>query len=513
LILALRTLRTISRQQWLLITFSALCIALAFHPIDLYFLAWGGFIPLLFAIRTAKPGQTFLIGVLFGFMVALISLFWLVFLQIEMNIKLMMIFGLFLLFLYYGIYYGVALLISKKINLWLFPFLLCGLEFIRGSGEIGFPWLALGYSQARYPIIIQQASIYGVYGVSLWLAFVNILLYKALCMKKPLYWMIATVVFALPCVFGLLEMRDQETTPVHVGVIQPNIDPNLKFTRAMREETFDRLIRLSETCAADFTEHSPDNLDLIIWPETAIPVFLTFQGEHQQRVVDLCDRIAVPIFTGTPIYQTDTKDIYNGAVLITPGQGIVQEYRKIHLVPFGEHIPYDQYIPLFRNIDVGGGDYRPGNEYTVFSLPEVRFSCLICFESIFPELGHRFTKQGAQMLVNITNDGWFGKISGPHQHNDMFILRAVENRVPLARSSNTGISMLVDAYGRILHETPLFEKTYIAGTIELVNRKTLFHSIGNILPVISLIIVTCTLVLYILRQRRVMSLTFPFKRI
>lgn len=507
------SLRSLTRQQLLLIAASALCIAVAFHPIKLYFLAWIGYVPLFFAIERSKPGQAFVIGIAHGFLVALISLFWLVFLQIEINIKLLMIAGLILLFLYYGVYTGVTLLFVKKVGIWIFPFVLCGLEFIRGSGEIGFPWLALGYSQARYPIILQQASVYGVYGMSFWLALLNTLLYRALRTKRFFIWCSALIIFALPIVYGLCTLKIPQGLPVHVGIVQPNIDPNLKFTRAMRDETFERLIRLSETCARDFKEHNNTALDLIIWPETATPVFLMFPGDLQQRVLDLSHRLDVPIFTGTPIYEQKTKDIYNGAVLILPDQGIVQEYRKIHLVPFGEHIPYDQYVLAFRKIDVGGGDYRPGNVYTVFRLQKIAFSCMICFESIFPELGYRFANRGAQMLVNITNDGWFGKISGPHQHNDMFILRAVEGRVPLARSSNTGISMIVDRYGRILKETPLFEETYITGTVYSEPHTTLFQIIGNWMPIIALFISTIALMVWFIKKRTKHTLTLPDKRI
>lgn len=484
-------------------TVSALCIALSFHPIKLHFLAWIGFVPLFYAAESAKPSNAFVIGILFGSLFALFGLFWLVFLQIELNIKVLMIFGLILLFLYYGIYYGVALLFGSRLGLWSFPLAVCGLELLRGTGEIGFPWLALGYSQARYPAIIQQASIYGVYGISLWIAATNVLVYSAIRSKKLVTTIAALLLFALPLVYGILAMRPGTEQPLHIGVIQPNIDPNLKFSHAMREETFNRLIHLSERCAADHRASAQKKLDCIVWPETATPVFLLFPGTHQQRVFDLCHRLGIPIFTGTPVYDANTKDIFNGAVLIIPDHGIQQEYRKIHLVPFGEHIPYDQYISAFRAIDVGGGDYRPGNTYTVFNLANATFSCLICFESIFPGLARRFTNRGAQVLVNITNDGWFGTISGPQQHNDMFILRAVESRVPLARSSNTGISMLVDRYGRVLKETPLFREMHISGTVGIVDCTTVYQTIGDALPLGALIIIACALILHVLKCRAV----------
>ncbi|MEO0185219.1 MAG: apolipoprotein N-acyltransferase, partial [candidate division WOR-3 bacterium] len=162
-----------------------------------------------------------------------------------------------------------------------------------------------------------------------------------------------------------------------------------------------------------------------------------------------------------------------------PQKGITQEYKKLHLVPFGEHIPFDKYVPLFRKIDFGEGDYSPGKEHTVFSTGNIRFSCLICFESIFPEISREFVKKGARLLTNITNDGWFGKISGPQQHNDMAILRTVETGVPLVRSANTGISMVVDQYGRILSETNLFSEEIIVHSVTINNIKTLYARIGN----------------------------------
>ncbi|MBN2620485.1 hypothetical protein JXB22_05270, partial [candidate division WOR-3 bacterium] len=152
-------IRSITKRQLVLVMVSALCTALSFHPIKLHFLAWIGFVPLFLASENSRSSQAFILGILFGFLFALFGLFWLVFLQIEMNIKMLMIAGLVLLFLYYGIYYGVALLLGKQLGLWAFPLAVCGLELIRGTGEIGFPWLTLGYSQARYPLIIQQASV------------------------------------------------------------------------------------------------------------------------------------------------------------------------------------------------------------------------------------------------------------------------------------------------------------------------------------------------------------------
>jgi len=361
-------------------------MALSFHPLGIHFLAWFSLVPLLFAIDGKNRKFTFKSGIIFGFLFSLMSLFWLVFLQIDTNVKILMLFGLLLLFLYIGLYFGVCLLIAKSIGIWFLPLAIVGLEFIRGLGELGFPWLSFGYSQARYPIIIQQASIYGIYGISFWLVLLNVSLYKLIkeCCRK--YIILTALIFVLPLTYGLLRLKQPAGKFITIGIVQPNIDPNLKFTKGMREVTFDRLINLSFRCAELAQERFNTNIKLIVWPETAIPLFLKTPSKYQDLIFDLSREINVPIFTGTPIFDSKTHEVYNGAILIEPGKAIEQEYRKIHLVPFGEHIPFDRYIPAFRNIDLGEGDYASGKKYMVFTTGEIKFSCLICFESIFPEL-------------------------------------------------------------------------------------------------------------------------------
>lgn len=482
----------IVRNKICLLIVSAVLLSLSFHPLHLQFLACFALVPLLYSIQDVKPSVAFRRGVLFGFLFSLMSLFWLVFLQIDTNTKILMLFGLILLFLYIGCYYGTCLLIANKLGLWILPLIVSGLEYVRGIGELGFPWLSLGYSQARSPIFIQQASIYGVYGISLWLVLVNILIFKSITQRKVKNIILFLLVFCLPLVYGALRINEPVGKHISIGVVQPNIDPNLKFTKAMREESFNRLIRLSEQCMIEASQNG-DSLELIVWPETAVPIFLMYQGEYQSRLIDLVNRINTPIITGTPIYDAVNREIYNGAVLVVPKKGIIQEYKKIHLVPFGEHIPLDRHIPFLRKIDVGGGDYAAGSEFTVFRSNSLQFSCLICFESIFPELSRQFVYDGARLLTNITNDGWFGKISGPQQHNDMAILRAVENGVPLARSANTGISMIVDRYGRILGETRLFTEGTIYCNIPFTYTRTVYQLFGDVIPLFSLLFIAILL--------------------
>ena len=491
-----------NQRNILLIAIAAALMAVSFHPLRLHFLAWFGLVPLLFAIEDMRAGQTFRAGIIFGFLFAWFVLFWIVFLQIEANIKLLMVFGLILLFSYIGLYYGVSLLIVKRTGLWSLPLVVTGFELIRGIGELRFPWLSLGYSQARYPLFIQQASIYGVYGISFWLVLLNVSIYQALKSKRATNILVAALIFTLPVIFGIARISKPQGRPATVGIVQPNIDPNLKFSPELRFETFERLMRLSVRCATTAMSQGHDSLDLIVWPETATPVFLKSPGKYQDLVRHLVERLNVPIFTGTAIYEPGTHDIFNGAVLIEPKTGIEQEYRKIYLVPFGEHIPFDRQFAFIRKVDFGEGDYTPGTTYTVFETPKFKFACLICFESIFPELSRSFVNNGAEILVNITNDGWFGKISGPQQHNDMAILRSVENGVVLLRSANTGISMIVDQYGRVLVEKPLFTDDIIVSNIYITPATTVYRRIGDILPVLCLLMITLLLGVGFISERK-----------
>lgn len=477
----------------LLLVFGALLLSLSFHPLNLHFLAWFGLIPVLYAIEGATPGAAFRSGILFGFVLSLFTLFWIVFVQIEANIKLLIVFGLILMYLYIGLYFGVAFLVRQKVGIWALPLALVGLEYVRGIGEIGFPWLSFGYTQARYPLFVQQAAIYGVYGVSFWLVALNVAFYQALKNRRLPDLVVAAVIFLAPVVYGSTRGEPAATRIAHVGIVQPNIDPNLKFSREMRFKTFERLIDLSVGCARRSVQTYGDSLDLIIWPETATPVFLRSPGKYQDLVRQLADRLGVPIFTGTAIYEPSQDEIYNGAVLIEPGRGITQEYRKMQLVPFSERMPFNRHIPLLRKVDVGGGDYAPGTEHVVLRVPRFTFACLICFESIFPGLSRTSVNLGAEVLVNITNDGWFGKVSGAQQHNNMAILRSVENGVALLRSANTGISMVVDQHGRVIAETELFVDDAIVAAQAVDPVETPYRRIGDIVPIICLIATTILL--------------------
>lgn len=468
----------------------------------MHWCAWFALVPVLAAIWDAPARTVFRIGLSFGYATALLSLFWIVFLQIPPSVKTLMIAGLLLLFAYFGVYSAAAFVISRTTSWWFLPLAWAGLEYVRGLGEIGFPWLTLGCTQARYPVLLQSASVIGVYGLSAWIVFVNVLLTRTIKQRSLPSLAAALLALVLPALWGAHRLSRPLIEDVPVGIVQPNIDPNLKFSRAIREETFDRLLALSYRCVTTSRSEYGRDPVMTVWPETATPLLLKVKSEHQLRVTAFVDSTGVPILTGTPLYDRAKREIYNGAVLVEPGVPITQEYKKIQLVPFGEHVPYDRYIPLLRKIDLGEGDYAPGRDLVVFRAGETRFACLICFESIFPGLARASVQRGARLLVNITNDGWFGRISGPDQHNDMAILRAVENGIPLVRCANNGISMVVDPYGRVLNRTGLFVEAALVTVIPRPLSRTLYTRLGDVLPLFALGAITLALAMRMARVCR-----------
>jgi apolipoprotein N-acyltransferase len=168
--------------------------------------------------------------------------------------------------------------------------------------------------------------------------------------------------------------------------------------------------------------------------------------------------------------------MYNSAFLVGPKATILGRYDKIHLVPFGEYIPLRGLLFFLEKLVVGIGDFRSGTDYTVMATPSGRFAVLICFEAIFPDLVRHFVRHGAQFLVHITNDAWFGDSPASYQHVSMVVLRAVENRLPIVRAANSGISAVIDATGRLSQETDLFVRTWVKARISPAGEGTTLYT-------------------------------------
>jgi apolipoprotein N-acyltransferase len=365
-----------------------------------------------------------------------------------------------------------------------------GLEFLRTYLFSGFPWALFGYSQYRQPTVRLLAAAVGVYGVSGLLLVVNGALACVLgvCLgrgDRAHPWRGALVPVSLGVVLVLATVgyarvlwRDPTGgAPLRVALLQGNIDQSLKWDRRYQTETLDIYERLTRRAAAERPA-------LIVWPETAVPFFLRREPELSARVDRLVAETGIPLLTGSPDVGDDGR-LYNSAFLLLGDRRIHGRYDKRHLVPFGEYVPLHQLFFFLDKLVVGIGDFGRGRTATVFSSDGARFGVMICYEVIFPGEVREFVRNGAEFLVNITNDAWFGRSGAPYQHLAMAAMRAVENGTYLVRAANTGISAVIAPSGAILAQTDIFTEGALVGTIHPRQRETPYTRYGDVVAWIS----------------------------
>jgi len=341
-------------------------------------------------------------------------------------------------------------------------------EWLKSSGALGFPWANLAYALASRPEWIQGASIAGAPGLSLWIVSVNAAGAAAVVARRwserAAYAIIAAILVAVPVRWGEARLRTASPPRLErVVLVQSNIASEDKWNPAKQDSVVGTLYRMTREAAALTPRPS-----LILWPETALPFYVRLEPAKLPRLLGLAREVGIPILAGYPdALLTPRGDVitHNAAGIIRATGTIGAQYEKIHLVPFGERIPFQGFFPFLHQIDLGQAEWTPGTRYVVFTGAGAAFGVLICFESIFPDHARRYALEGAQYLVNITNDEWFGRSAGPVQHADMAILRSVELGLSTARCANTGISMLIDPYGRVTDRTGLFEEALLAGDL------------------------------------------------
>ncbi len=471
-----------------LLVISGAALALAFPPVNLWPLAFVGLMPLFYVIeRTRVTGfwSAFRPGFLAGAAFFLTLVYWIVFLGSEQGENhVLMGAALALLVLlqsfYWGLFSAGAVLVSRRTRIpsfVVFPLFWVAAEQLRSLFELGFSWGALGYAGTSIVPAVQFASVTGVFGVSLWMAVVNALVLGVVLGRPRAPRLVALVLLlSLPLVHGVLTLgNDSWERTVRVAVVQPNIGARLKWDPEFKELSFSRLERLSLAAG----EEEPA---FIVWPETATPSYLLREQEDLSRVGAAARAAGAPILTGFPDLTFDSEEggycSYNSALLVNARGVVLGKYDKIHLVPFGEAIPFERAFPVLRSVDFGEADFRRGRERLVFETDGARFSVLICFEAIFPRLVREFVDEGAGVLVNITNDVWYGRTSMPFQHAQMAVMRAIENRRSLARSANSGISLFTDPYGRVISKTGIFEEAVLVEDLPVSAERTFYTRHG-----------------------------------
>ena len=355
---------------------------------------------------------------------------------------------------------------TKSTNNLLLAFLLAAAwttqEWLRGWVFSGWGWNGLGVALHDTWPLIQIAEFTGVAGLSFMVAFANVILVTTACRlvlearthtTRPHFDLTLTMAAIVGVLtFGLRASQvSAPTKPLRVAAVQSNVPQNQKFDPQFTPKIFDKFRRLSEIAL-----RSNPPPDLLIWPESSTPGPVLIEPESNKFVMDLTASAESDFLLGT--IDEENRDVYNAALLISDGGERVQLYRKVHLVPFGEYVPGRHRVPLLARIvgDQVPGDFSAGREYTVFSLTnsDVQVAPLICFEDTIGELVRQFvlsteTNPGANLLVDITNDGWFLHSAGSHQHLANAIFRCVETRRPMVRAANTGVTCFVNQSGRI----------------------------------------------------------------
>jgi apolipoprotein N-acyltransferase len=480
---------------------SGVLLTLAFPNFDQGWLAWIALVPLLLAVRETRWQTSFCLGLAAGLVHYLSLVYWTVHtmhtygrLPWFQSVVLLLLLAAFLA-LFPAVYAALLSFTNTGPGLVLVvsPLVWTALEFVRTWLFTGFPWELLGYSQYDHLWVVQFADLFGVYGVSTLVVGVNTTLAMLMLhwLDKPWqgyqmtrrYAVASTSMMALVlCVavfYGIVKIGRVDRAlsgaeKANVAVVQGNIDQAHKWDTRFQTLTTVKYQRLSTTAAAE-------PLDLIIWPETATPFFFLDDKILSGIVLESIRTIGTHFIIGSPSYASaQSKTIYyNSAYLIDPQGNSEGKYDKVHLVPFGEYVPIKRWLPFIDKLVEQVGDFKRGKTGKTLKWRNHSIGMQICYEIIFPGLTRKMVQNGADLLVNITNDAWFGRSGAPYQHFSMAVLRSVENRRFLARAANTGISGFIDPCGRILKTTQLNQEASAVQTIALLSMRSLYSRWGD----------------------------------
>jgi apolipoprotein N-acyltransferase len=490
------------KGDWLSAT-SGVLLAAAFPPFNLHLLIGIAFVPMLFAIQTNDLNAAFRVGFITGAVFFSILVWWIApaisvygkmpwFTAWPVTMLLVIylalftgIWGMCLKFIFrYNNEHVLVIVLSifSSAALWTL------LEWFRGVMVAGgFPWGSLAYALSSVPELIQSACIWSIYGISFFIMVFNMgtyLLIKQLAMEKRDTITSLACLMILPLTLLLLytfpcTRPDSRGKEVFVAALQGAFAQDIKWDPAIREETVTRYAELGKAAFSNVTHNTPYRL--AIWPETALPFYFQQDPPWQQAVIEAVMEYDADTITGSQSYDYDIQgnvQFMNSAYMITRDGKITGRYDKQHLVPFGEYLPLEKYMDWARKYMPTLGNFRPGDNARPLTSGEIKAGVLICFESIFPDMARKTVIEGANMLVVMTNDAWFGNTGAPYQHAEMAIFRAVETGRWLVRAANTGISEIVSPDGTVKVESRLLTPEYITGTVTLYEHRTFYVKYG-----------------------------------
>ncbi len=496
---------------------SGLLLTASFPVLGNSSVAWFALVPLLAALRNLSALHGFGLGLLTGVVHYLTLLYWFVpFLNTYGPFPIAISTGILLLLsLYLAIYIGLFSMALTCIGMSMtalffsVPTLWVSLEFMRSFLFSGFPWELLGHTQYNALHIIQISDMVGVYGISFLISLSNGLLFLLYQYATRQDWqgqkigfrqlftcaVIVGVTIGAVWYYGawrISTMEDRISRAPHkrITIVQGNIDQTKKWDPAYQISTIEKYLQLSKT--------EPNNRpDLIVWPETAMPFYFVNHIPLTKIVIQGIQSGATDTLLGSPAYKRKAEQIqyYNRAFLVRFDGVITDSYDKAHLVPFGEYVPLKPWLPFLGKMVEHVGDFSTGPVGDTLDWGKHKIGALICYELIFPYLSRAAVQNGAELLINITNDAWYGTTSAPYQHFSMAVFRTVETRRALVRSANTGISGFIDPIGRIVSETALFEDASIGEDIPLMSGQTHYVRFGDMFAV------SCILVAIVIMLR------------
>src|SRR5262245_18395660 len=483
---------------------SGLLLVLSLPKPDFYPLAWVALVPLLVAIFTAPTlKRAILPSYVAGVMFFAGTCYWITeTMMIYGGVSTFEAIGIGLLFAWTFAFHIVLVGIPVwlAIERWGAMGMLAAapawvtVELLRTYWVSGFPWMLFGYALVPFSGILQIVTWTGVYGLSFIAIAVNSVFAIGIA-RRRFSWIaggaaIAIVLSILP----IIGEKPATGDPITARIVQTNISLDQPW---QDEQASMRLMdELSHLSTA-----TPGTVQLIVWPETPAPFYLKEDPSFRQRMERIARSSQAYLLVG---YIDKTgADFTNSAGLVDPEGRLISRYDKIHLVPFGEYIPLKPLLFFAESLTRQVGDYKPGTEFTISPMQGHRFSTAICYESIFPNLVRQFVKRGSELIVVITNDGWFGESSAPFQHLRMGVARAVENRRYEVRVANTGISAIIDPYGRIQNPTSIGQRVAVDGKVYFRSDQTFYTRYGDIFAFANAAVTGIGLVTILMRRKNV----------
>jgi apolipoprotein N-acyltransferase len=491
-----------NRSSFQLSIICGILIGISYPPIP-GITAWFGFVPLIHIWLNESPKESARWSFFSAIIANSISFYW-----IGLNsgaslfpVLLSLISCIIYLSSMWALIGWFIALIEKRFQnaLSMIPFIWVTFEWLRSFGPLGFPWANLAITQTKFLPLIQMIDTTGSEGVGFWILLLNSLIYlllRDLTFNKKLVTSLI-LVFLIPWTFGTMRLQSfdkiENSDSRTVSGIQPNINPNQKWDVLYR----DRLYTIMDSLNAEAYSFEPD---LVLWPEAALPAYMRVSS-LRNKYESLVKKTKIPLLMGTVDYKYKLNErlSYNGAIYFGKNENKI--YHKNFLVPFAEYIPLSNNFKILKKLNFGQANFSHGNKFTTFPLDSVYFGNLICYESSHPFVAKKFIQNGARFLTIEANDAWLRNSSGVRQHFELARLRAIEQRVGIVRSANTGISGIIKPSGRVDHKVDFGEQEVFNGKVILNDKITFYGTYGSVFSQICFILTFMQFIWLIKRQK------------